>query len=419
MYFTNYIITENAPSSVDPLGLLRPSSAITDGLFKTFTVLSNHPANHGFLCWAYLFLRKNGIAPGTASFSRSFREIEILWGLLNAQVNSTILNVTKYKVLLQRNELALSRAKKYQPLFDRLNYGVLGHYSSPSAFWGLLEPKRERLSLLGEALGAAWEYRQGVHFQDIAEAWLDGTSLDDIKNIDEVQQSFRLDAEPELSEQDVWQKTIRQLCEKTPVISPLWNTPVPSDILKYSENAEDYSRFFPEIEGHFGETQGELCRRIRLCQLFEIVSGFVQLIFDWEYVSRLPQAKNLSLDFQDLKLAISKHLPIFAKELIRNYAGQSTWKLAHLLSESTSYKVQVQMILDHHAAHQKSKGATSFIVNDEIVAQDRVDVQTTVNRLKWFQSDLEDLVNRVAFTYKRNWHFGRAQLWLEYAGGLK
>lgn len=49
MKFSEYIVIESTGSSVDPLGFLRPSSAIADGLFKQFTVLSNHPAYQGFL----------------------------------------------------------------------------------------------------------------------------------------------------------------------------------------------------------------------------------------------------------------------------------------------------------------------------------------------------------------------------------
>ena len=80
MKFTEFVITETASNSVDPLGYLKPGGEVSSGLFRPFTVLSNHPAYHGFLAFAFSYLEKNSLKPGQKNFPRRVRDLEILWG---------------------------------------------------------------------------------------------------------------------------------------------------------------------------------------------------------------------------------------------------------------------------------------------------------------------------------------------------
>jgi len=63
MFFTDYVVLDRAASTVDSLGFMRPASVVADNLFKQFTVLSNHPAYHGFLCFAFALFAEGAVKP--------------------------------------------------------------------------------------------------------------------------------------------------------------------------------------------------------------------------------------------------------------------------------------------------------------------------------------------------------------------
>ncbi|UFS72647.1 hypothetical protein LPW11_10725 [Geomonas sp. RF6] len=85
MFFSDYLVVDRAIGTVDPLGFMRPASAIADNVFKQFTVLSNHPAYHGFLCFAFAHLAESGLTPTSRDFARRFRSLEALWGIVNVR----------------------------------------------------------------------------------------------------------------------------------------------------------------------------------------------------------------------------------------------------------------------------------------------------------------------------------------------
>ena len=99
MKFTDFVITESAGNSVDPLGYLKPAGEISSGLFRPFTVLTNHPAYQGFLAFAFSFLERNSLKPGQKNFLRRVRDLEILWGVLSVRGGDSVINVTKYEPL--------------------------------------------------------------------------------------------------------------------------------------------------------------------------------------------------------------------------------------------------------------------------------------------------------------------------------
>ena len=110
------------------------------GLFRAFTVLSNHPAYQGFLAFVFSYLGGKNITPGRIDFSRRVRDLEILWGCLSVRGGDPVINVTKYEPLAAVGELRLGEVQRLPTLYARLNYGTLGHYGRPSAMWRILNP---------------------------------------------------------------------------------------------------------------------------------------------------------------------------------------------------------------------------------------------------------------------------------------
>ena len=279
MYFTDYIVTDGSGSSLDPLGFLRPSSEITDAIFKQFTVLSNHPAYQGFLCFVFGYLEEKGIKPGMPGFSRKFRDIEILWGLLNTHKGDSILNITKYSRLVTDNVTKLSEAHRYASIFARLNYGTLGHYSSPSIFWRILDSKGIGLTDLGRDLGAGWRYRKGTDFAEFVTSWLAGKEVVGSEAFMQATSYFCISAKPTVAEQTAWRKLIKAECNRNHVIAPLWEKPIPQHILSTRTSGDQYIQFFPEILEHFN-AYPELCHLISQCRRFDALAGLIQFVFE-------------------------------------------------------------------------------------------------------------------------------------------
>lgn len=416
MYFTDFIVIENTGNSVDPLGFLRPSSFIRDGLFEQFTVLSNHPAYHGFLCYAYQLLGSKGIVPGTPRFSIEFRNVEALWGILNAQAGDSIVNVTKYKTILTGKQINLKEVKKYNPLFDRLGYGTLGHYSRPSITWGLLSRNGVKLTELGERLGTTWSRRGSIKISRLMEKWLDGDDVMKLKDYHQATKLFKLSATPEESEQLVWQEIIESNCEKNPVTAPLWMNPLTPETQLLAKDEGKYPGFFPKALEHF-MNEPKLCQRIDLCQRFELLAGLIQFVFEWEYVQRLEQVKKIGLTYEALQGEVARQINIHASEFVRLHGPKKLWSLFEKLSELNAYEEQARVILTHHSNHQKVKRATGYIEGDRVAVMDKVDPKNIAGLLSFFKQDLSRLNNKIGWHYKRDWHFDRAALWLEYSGG--
>lgn len=80
MKFTNYVATGPAGDSVYPLGYLGPSGEVSRALLRQFTFLSNHPAYEGFLAFAFSRAVGRSLNLAKRDFSKSVRDIEILWG---------------------------------------------------------------------------------------------------------------------------------------------------------------------------------------------------------------------------------------------------------------------------------------------------------------------------------------------------
>jgi hypothetical protein len=415
MMFSEYIVLENPGSSVDPLGFLRPSAALADYLFKQFTVLSNHPSYHGFLCFLYLYLEKKGIKPGK-NFSKEFRHLEALWGLLNSRADQSILNVTKYDELLEKGYLSLGETKKYLPLYARLNYGTLGHYSSPSIFWGLLNLKGTELTPLGVRLGLAWQKRGGKDFASLLDAWTRQESHFDASTFTEVAALFHIEASPSVEEVQAWRDIIQAYCDKYPIVRPLWKTPVPEHILGLQDSVEKFHGFYPGVLEHFSG-QVDLHRRIGLAQQFELLAGSTQFLFEWEYARRTEEGQAAVIPYTDMHTRIVADLPTMAEAYLKVPEFRDTGNLFKTMALSKGTNQIPDVILTHHARHQKSKGASAYIQDQDIVVRDRLDLKVFAALLLTLSANADQWTTKVAWHYKRDWHFNRADKWLKYAGG--
>jgi len=415
MKFTEFVITETVGNSVDPLGYLKPSGEVSSGLFRPFTVLSNHPAYHGFLAFAFSYLEKNSLKPGQKNFPRRVRDLEILWGGLSVHGGDAVINVTKYRPLVDQGALRLDDARKRPALYARLNYGALGHYGGPSRTWGILQPNGAGLTANGSALAEAWQHRGRFDFADLADRWMSGADLFAEKKLGDWVGVFRLSAEPEDKEREVWQTLIHDLCRREPVIAPLWEKPVPESILALGHDEHTYPGFFPGLLKHY-QAHPELCQRIELCDRFEKLSGLVQFVFEWEYVKRLDYIQKLGLSDERLKKPVTDAIREAARAFCDVQGSSEFWALPGTLEKATDYPTMVAMILAHHSAHQRGKGASPFITGDAIAVQDRVDGQKFMQFFESVANKPETLVSATQWRYHRDWHFERAHLWQQYAG---
>jgi hypothetical protein len=444
LIFSEYTVLEKAPSSVDPLGFLKPSSAIADKLFRQFTVLSNHPAYQGFLCYAYDYLGRAGLVPGKTEFSRRFRDIEVLWGILNvwddggkagsvAEEDATdedqrpaisILNVTKYKHLLQGDEISLPRVRRYAPLYAKLNYGTLGHYSSPSIFWGLLDGKGVHLTPFGSRLAQSWRRRSGLDFEDLLLAWEAGQSISTIKHFDRAVGAFPLAASPSANEQQAWRDIIGAYCRSHVAIRFLWEQPLDHDTLDLSlggdgtderERAARRAGFFPAAIDHWKKSP-DLVTYLRLAEHFEVLAGAAQMVFEWEYLRRLEEVR--------LIFPGDDAIPAMLLDVVRKWASPyfalagaaQPRKLFVEMAASADFSQLARAVLEHHVCHQKSKGAMPYIEGEHITVRDKVNVRAFGQLLKQIDGTRTNIVQQIGWHYRRDWHFLRAQSWRRYAG---
>ena len=415
MKFTDFVVTETAGSSVDPLGYLKPSGEVSSGLFRPFTVLSNHPAYQGFLAFAFSFLGKSSLKPGQKIFPRRMRDLEILWGVLSIHGGDPVINVTKYEPLTGRDSLRLNDARMRPALYARLNYGALGHYGNPSTTWRILQPNGAGLSANGATLAEAWQHRSGLDFADLADRWMSEADLFAEKKLDEWARAFRLAAEPAAAERKAWRTLIHDLCRREPEIAPLWEMPVPENILALGRGDDTYPGFFPGLLAHY-QAYPELCRRIERCHCFERLSGLVQFVFEWEYVRRLDYIRKIGLSSNSLPLQVTKDVRAAARAIRAVQGPRETWALPGALENAADYPTVVATVLTHHSEHQRGKGASPFIAGDAIAVQDRVDGQKFMQFFKAVADAPETLLSATQWRYHRNWHFERAQLWQQYAG---
>ncbi|MDQ3001844.1 MAG: hypothetical protein M3Y08_11365 [Fibrobacterota bacterium] len=414
MKFSEFIVLEKTGGSVDPLGFLRPSTAIADHLFNQFTVLSNHPAYQGFLCFVYAYAARKGIKPGK-DFSRTFRDYEILWGVLNSKAGRSILNVTKYNILADQPKLSLETAKAYRDLYLRLNYGTLGHYSSPATLWGLLNSKGTELTPLGAKLGEAWQNRGSLRFEDLLESWVKGEITPEMPDFQKAMDLFNLEAEPSANEISAWQEIISAYSQRHSKIAALWDSPVPSEIMELADNEETYAGFYEGVSAHY-LGQPDILRRIGLAREFELLAGCVQFIFEWEYATRSDEGRisTSGMDFLDFRF-LQEFLQRIPRYLSIHESKDTFHGMFRNLSMVRSVSALGTEVIRVHAKHQASKGAGAFLRDADILVRDRVDLEKLNDLIQNLSGNPENWEALISWAYRRDWFFGRAAKWLKYA----
>ncbi|MGZ8983013.1 MAG: hypothetical protein ACXW11_03545 [Methylotenera sp.] len=419
MKFSEYIVIESAGGSMDPLGYLRPSSAIADGLFRQFTVLSNHPAYHGFLSFVFLYLEGKGKRPGMKGFSEEFRDIEVLWGILNDRANVSILNVTKFADIAKKADATLTDAKNDRRMYAKLNYGTLGHYSSPSIFWGILNAKGTHLTDLGRKLGVAWSRRGDLNFGTLLDAWLAKESVASINNFSNAVKLFHLDATPSQEEKAAWKEIIQFYCARTSVVSPLWSNPISKEIQNLASQESTYHSYYPTILNHF-EKFPDLCIRIELGQQFELLAALAQFVFEWEYVNRLDEVKEVELSAPSVQEAVAEILVNESVNYLKVKGHMDAGKLFQQISQNKTYKEVAATLLTHHSEHQRAKGAAPFLQGQEVMVYGRFDPKKFAMFLETLHEEPSVLIEqKITWRYRRDWHFERATKWLDYAGDMQ
>lgn len=423
MFISPYIPTDHTAGTVDPLGIMRPFGLLADQLFRQFTVLTWNPAYHGFLCFALKYAADHGRVTRRRPLGPTVREMEILWGLINRLAGSSILNTTKFSALL---DPSISPGITYQAclrrssLFDRLGYGVLGHYTGPSRYWGLIDVRTGQLSKNGELLGLAWGQRCEHPFDELLTAWLDGhtpAGLDEFTAHCQNYLGYALNADPSNAERDVWVKVIRDYCARWPQVTPLWADPIAPELLHHRFKREEYHKFFDGLTAHY-QNEPQLRRILEVCRLFEELAGLMQTVFDWQYVRRLDS----QADSGEFK-AGEKLLADLSAEIVQDYeqaANQAklnvTYGPAEKLRGVHNYRDIAETVYYHHQSHQRGKGGSPYFREDQILIADRVDKENFLEHLRELIQRPDRGRSLLASYQARDWHFSKALDWLKYAG---
>ncbi|TXF99628.1 hypothetical protein FVD38_12210 [Massilia arenae] len=408
MKFSEYVILGRQGLLMDPLGFLSPYTALQDKLFKQFTVLSNQPAYHGVLALIYTFLAERGIAPGQKDFALQFRRAEILWGLLHTveSASSTVLNITKYTALMrERDSLALGDIRNNDRIYASLGYGTLGHYSSPSSTWGILDKAGKQLTARGSELASAFGKRKGKSLRAALDSWWEGESWD-LGRMNDHAALFETGAPAGRAEAQVWRTLISEYCDRTPAVRCLWDRPISVDEDEdWQHDAASYAAGFDAWRSRYAPLKTELTQ----VELFQQLIGLVQHIFEREYLS-CAEKDNGPLPFDELEEDLAGALRVTARAYGQMPDAGDTKGLFAGLTEVRDYQDAAQRILAHHVAHQKAKGSTPFMEDGELRVQGKFEVLSYGER----RSALAKAGGRgarlalVAFQHRRDWHFQRA-----------
>jgi hypothetical protein len=422
MFISPYVPTDHTAGTVDPLGLMRPFGFWGDQLFRQFTVLTWHPAYHGFLCFALKYADDHGRVTKGHPLGLVVREMEILWGLINCLADTSILNTRKFRTLLDSPgspTVTYQACLKRSSLFDRPEYGTLGHYTGPSRSWGLID-ERSGLIKSGKRLGRAWGQRGSQPFEELLTAWLAGRTPADLSQFkahckDYLDYSLR--SKPSAEEQNVWLDIIRDYCDRHPQGRPLWEKPVPPELARRNFSQEEYHKFFEGVTAHYHGHEQLHCV-LAVCKCFEELAGLVQTVFDLQYARLLnPALKGGKFEKAEKLLAdLGTHI-VQDYEKARKKAGLLfRYSLAEKLLGFGSYQDIADAVYAHHVVHQQAKGGTPYFREDQLIIIDQVDPQIVSEHLSELIEQPDNGRSLLAAYQARDWHFGKALTWLEYAG---
>ncbi|RKR43450.1 hypothetical protein B0G82_1014 [Paraburkholderia sp. BL17N1] len=412
MRFTEYVVLESADKAIDPLGFRRPAGALQDMLFPQFTVLTIRPVYLSSLC---------GILDKLAAetfkeqhLSQRFRALEIYWGIANASVNSSIINVTKYQRLL-REQVHLGGIPKRHPIYQRLSYGTLGHYSSAALRWGLVERDGRTLSPLGRDLADAFSSRNKARrFRDALATWQDNhiVSQGDFERAGE---HYGLDASVSRGESEIWRELIDIWCKKNPRVEPLWRTPPQWQTLQAGfANASAYQTFWTDARQQYEGLAVELTAIAR----FERLAAATQFVLDLRIASL-----EYGDTFRDVLPQGAESLAAAVTTLAAQYVAapafhDSRHLFASVAQSTGDFAALTRCVVDHHIEHQTAKGTSPIVNHDELLVTGRVNRSTLEEALTIFDKASDGTaaqLDGLQYLYRRQWHFEKCRSWHDWA----
>lgn len=409
MKFSEYTITEQPESSVDPLGFTQTFSALRSRLFPQFTVLSNAPTYHGVLALIYQIQQER--KSKKESFSIAFRKAECLWGLATASAGKSILNVTKYQAILEgRDSISLKNIGPTNAVFRSLGYGTLGHYSNPSIAWGFLKRGGISLTPLGEELAGSVAKRGNQMLLEQIKNWLDGDTIL-LTDLTDLGKAYELDAAPNKDEKKIWQAALTDIVIRKPEISDLWaDIPNEIELDELRKDEVSYKDFFPQMAKRFPK----LKTTFRLIHYFEIISAICAFIFEREYLLCSDDEQQRPSEAGELEEQLANALTKCSSDYLAS-DGQDTRGLFAELKRASNYQSTADILLTHHVKHQKAKGTLPYMENGKLRVRDRFDRQkfTSLHEELNETSD-EKRLALLQYRYQRNWHFDRAARYNRY-----
>ncbi|MFU2049322.1 hypothetical protein [Bordetella hinzii] len=416
MQFSEYIILDRSPQAMDPLGFRHPGSALQDLLFPQFTVLTLSPAYLSALCCFLQYLERN---PPSAdrSLAREVRTLELLWGVANASVNGRVININKFQDLCGAS-LRLRSIPPNHPLYRRLSYGTLGHYSSAAVRWELVNKSGRRLLPAGERLAQGFAQRQAgkQSFLDHLTGWKGNLEYSpaDMLRLGSI---FGIDAPASTVERAVWREQIDLWCRRHPQTAALWEQPLNHRYLpSAATDGESYREVFPRLREHYREMD----RQLMAIQQFERLGAATQFVFDlhWAgltYKKELADARPRLAD--EFAVALGKLAATYIE--VKPYARDTGKLFSSLAVGTASYQALRAKVIDHHKEHQRSKGASPILDHDDLILRGGVEHDEVRDALHDVEDadDVENMMDKLQFRYRRQWHFEKCRRWHDWTSG--
>ena len=412
MKFSEYTITTKPEQSVDPLGFTQTFGVLRNRFYPQFTVLSNWPVYHGIIALIYQLLAERKSAIGKSGFAKLFRDAECLWGLANVAAGKSVLNVTKYQVILKdRSRVALTNIRSGDAIFRSLNYGTLGHYSNPSVAWGLLERGATQLTPMGNRLANAFAKRGGHSLKSALERWLGRNEIERAELVT-LGNAYGTDSPPSHSERDVWKAAVDAWRKHAPDTAALWtNPPDRAEVKMLCANDSAYRNFFPTLAARYPRLAEDFTQSGR----FEAIYAVCVFLFEREYL--LCHDAGVTLPNAGV---LEEQLAVALAHLARKYIDRDSRKdknvLFAALANTSDHATTVNVLLGHHLSHQKAKNALPYLENGKLLIRDRFDRQrfTSLHEELTGLTSPEDCLALLAYRYRRDWHIDRAMRYSHY-----
>ncbi|MFM0375807.1 hypothetical protein PQQ72_02130 [Paraburkholderia strydomiana] len=412
MRFTEYVVLESADKAIDPLGFRRPAGALQDLLFPQFTVLTIRPVYLSSLCGILDKLADETFKE--QQLSQRFRALEIYWGIANASVNSSIINVTKYQRLLGE-QVHLAGIPKRHPIYQRLSYGTLGHYSSAALRWGLVERNGRTLSPLGRDLADAFSSRnRALRFRDLLAMWQDNQVVSQV-DFERAGEHYGLDASVSRRESEIWRELIDNWCKKNPRVEALWRAPPKWQTLQAGfANASAYQTFWTDASQQYDGLAIELTAIAR----FERLAAATQFVLDLRIASL-----EYGDTFRDVLPQGAEPFAAAVTALAAAYLAapafhDSRHLFARIAQSAGDFAALTHCVVDHHVEHQTAKGTSPIVNHDELLVTGRVNPVTLNEALATFDNASDDAaaqLDGLQYLYRRQWHFEKCRSWHDWA----